>query len=249
MLSAVRRRSLQGTRGKFLTLQSVAHCVRSHLCAGSGDPINHTDPSGLDYTTDHMAAGGTYNNGAGNAQFGGAGPLNGNTLASYSVASASVLMVLYGSDYTDHNGELHNVVTNPYVPGIRGSSTDFVRMLESSDAFIYQGHHFWKNDFGFPDQSVLLSDGYFFLADLLGKAKSLPRYIFVNACNSVTSLSGAGYATHPTTTFIGVEGYTDKMVAARATNLAKKALTSGNPMDNLRKYLSGSQYHIFGGMQ
>ena len=46
-MSAIRRCSLQTANGQFLTLESVAHCVRSHLCASSGDPINHTDPDGL----------------------------------------------------------------------------------------------------------------------------------------------------------------------------------------------------------
>jgi hypothetical protein len=135
-----------------------------------------------------------------------------------------------GSPYTDDKG-LHRVPSinddliqggARVIPGI--SSTDFVKALESTtDIFIYTGHNFVNTG------QIRLSDGPTSVDELFSKAKSLPKFVVMDACSTAFDLPSYSWGG---TTFIGVTGtlWNNQEMANRLGVYAGNSLQNDDPI-------------------
>ena len=198
-----RRNYAGGVLGRFISRDPIGfNGSLMNLYAYPTNPVDQVDPAGLDPTVTHAC----------------------DRLFPPQVTFVS------GSPYTDSDG--YHPVREPRVskvPGARevsrASSTEFIQALETSDVLIYTGHHFQRNG------HILLSDGEVTPTYLFKRAKKLPKFVYLNACNSSESLPRDGE--FPGTTFIGLDDFIDIDPSLNEAIQSAADLTSDSPITQL----------------
>ena len=131
---------------------------------------------------------------------------------------------LWWSGVPEHDPEGEGLPKNTTL--ITGAtSKQVINALESSSIFVYEGHHFGGG-------RILLADGEFLFSDLLARAKRLPTYVLLNACNSSSALPANGK--YPTTVFVGLNNTIDNGPAAYWGGASVTTLQGRDPVVTLR---------------